>query len=93
MSTSDSAPKVDATAEDAAPQGTQHYWLPEVVHLHLTALEAGWLTAVVMAENNAVRVNKPDKNGLPIPSTIREIILEKLDKDVQKFYRKVPAHK
>ena len=55
------------------------YWLPEIVHLHLTALEAGWLTAALQfGKIGDVEVNVRGPNGEKIPSTMARAIGEKL---------------
>jgi hypothetical protein len=57
------------------------YWLPEIVHLHLTALEAGWLTAVLQMEKvNDVEVNVRGPGGEKVPSTMCQAIRDKLIK-------------
>jgi hypothetical protein len=68
-----------AQAVDRVTDGD--YWLPEIVHLHLTALEAGWLTAVLNAGKiNDVRVNLRGPNGEIFPSTMCVAIGDKVRK-------------
>lgn len=63
-------------------------WLPEY-EVNFTALELGFLMAVVSDAINDVPVNVPDENKLPVPSTIKEAILGKLNKATEQFYREV----
>jgi hypothetical protein len=54
-------------------------WLPEIVHLHLTALEAGWLTAVLhCGKINDVAVNVRGPNGDKVSSTMCRAIGDKV---------------
>ena len=56
-------------------------WLPEIVHLHLTALEAGWLTAALrVGKVNDVEVNVPGPSGEKVSSTMSRAICDKLHK-------------
>jgi hypothetical protein len=51
------------------------------VHVHLTALEAGWLTAALHSDHiHDADCNVPDVNGKPVPSTLRNALIEKLMK-------------
>lgn len=78
MPTSKNAPSSDAIAGDAKQH--EGYWLPEIVHVHLTALEAGWLTALLLdfRRANDVEINVRDENGQPRPTRMSLAIGEKL---------------
>jgi hypothetical protein len=63
------------------PKHPEAYWLPEIVHVHLTALETGWLTAVLLyGKVNDVPVNVRDEQGNPQASTMAQAIFRKLCK-------------
>jgi hypothetical protein len=60
-------------------------WLPEVVHLHLTAFEAGALMCILREEQKRGKtfpVDIPDANGNPIPSDMDSVLLSKLHRAV-----------
>lgn len=64
-------------------------WLPEVVTLKLTALEAGYLAAVIYADKkygHPVLIMKPGPNGEPIPISMADRLLEKLNEEIKQFY-------
>ena len=64
---------------DAERKG--NYWLPEIVHVHLTALEAGWLTAALeIRKINDVPVNVRGTSGEEVPSTMCRAIGDKIRK-------------
>lgn len=62
---------------------TKGYWLPEIIELKLTALEAGALMALVTDKNqNTFPVSVPGPDGNPIPSTMQKVLQDKLLKAI-----------
>lgn len=60
-------------------------WLPEIVHLPLTALEAGWLTGALLGGKiNDVKVHVRGATGEPIESTMCAALIDKLNKAWEK---------
>lgn len=78
MPTSKNAPGSDAIAGDAKQH--EGYWLPEIVHLRLTALEAGWLTALLHDPKGTfdVEVNVRGAAGEKVQTTMARAISDKI---------------
>ncbi len=66
--------------EGPGPDGKE-YWLPETFHLHLTALEAGALFAILQLQSlSAINEFKIRVKGREEEVPIREVILEKMER-------------
>jgi hypothetical protein len=77
---SENAPGRDVIAADAGPQ--EGYWLPEIVHVHLTAIEAGWLIARLHDREHSgdVGVMVRGPSGEAVLSTMSRVICDKVRK-------------
>jgi hypothetical protein len=66
-------------------------WLPEVVTLKLTALEAGALAGILHSAKRdgqgEFMVNKPGPNGEPVPISMTDRLCEKLSAEIEQFYK------